>query len=147
MHSLLETALAYIPPQSKLTEVVRQTMAWCAQAQDWHEPMRRVYATYAQQYHWVHTFPNAAMAVIGLLFGKGDFEETLRITTLCGLDADTTAGQVGALLGVMLGESGIPAKWKDPLGDCVEMFAEGYERVRISELTEKTIKIRNQFYG
>jgi ADP-ribosylglycohydrolase len=141
MHKLLETALAYIPPQSKLSEVVRQTMAWCTQADDWHEPMCRVYETYATQYHWVHTFPNAAIAVIGLLFGKGDFEESLRITALCGLDADTTASQVGALMGVILGESGIPAKWKDPLGDRLETYVEGYESMRITELVKKVIEL------
>jgi len=144
MHKLLETALAYIPPQSKLTEVVRQTMAWCAQADDWHEAMRKVYETCVRQYHWVHTFPNAAMAVIGLLFGKGDFEETLRITALCGLDADTTASQVGAVIGGIVGESRIPAKWKDPLGDRVETYVEGFEKMKISELTRKTINKRNQ---
>jgi ADP-ribosylglycohydrolase len=145
MHNLLETALAYIPPQSKLTEVVRQTMDWCSQADDWHEPMRKVYETYARQYHWVHTFPNAAMAVIGLLFGKGDFEEALRITAMCGLDADTTASQVGALMGVIVGESGIPTKWKEPLADRVETFVEGFERSRISKMADKTCKVKQLF--
>ena len=145
MRKLLETALSYIPPQSKLTEVVRQTMVWCAQADDWRIPMRKVYETYAKQYHWVHTFPNAAMAVIGLLFGRGDFEETLRITALCGLDTDTTASQVGALVGVILGESGIPAKWKDPLGDRVETYVEGFERMKIPKLAEITCQVEQLF--
>ena len=70
----------------------------------------------------------------------------IHLAALYWLDADTTAGQVGALLEVILGESGIPAKWKDPLGDRVETYAEGYEKMKISELTERTIKIRNQFY-
>jgi ADP-ribosylglycohydrolase len=143
MRKLLETALAYIPSQSKLTEVVRQTMVWCAQAEDWHEPMRKVYETYARQYHWVHTFPNAAMMVIGLLFGKGDFKEALRVTALCGLDADTTASQAGAVMGVIVGESGIPAKWKDPLGDRLETFVEGFERKKVSKMASKTINLRN----
>ena len=141
IHKLLETALAYIPPQSKLTEVVRQTMAWSAQADDWHEPMRKVYETYGRQYHWVHTFPNAAMMVIGLLFGKGDFEESLRITALCGLDADTTTSQVGALMGVIVGEAKIPAKWKEPLDDRLETYVEGFEKLRISEMADKSIKV------
>ena len=120
-------------------------MAWCLQADDWHEPMRKVYETYARQYHWVHTFPNAAMAVIGLLFGKGDFEETLRITALCGLDADTTASQVGALMGVIVGEARIPAKWKEPLGDRLETFVEGFESIRISKMADRTIKVNRSF--
>ena len=146
MRKLLESALAYIPPQSKLTEVIHQTMEWCKLADDWHAPMRRVHETYGQQYHWVHSFPNAAMMVIGLLFGKGDFEETLRITTQCGQDADTTASQVGALMGVIVGESGIPAKWKDPLGDRLETYVEGFERLRISKMADKTFKVNRSFF-
>jgi ADP-ribosylglycohydrolase len=107
--------------------------------------MRRVYETYAKQFHWVHTFPNAAMAVIGLLYGKGDFSETLRITALCGLDTDTSASMVGALMGVIVGASGIPARWKDPLDDSVETYVEGFERMRISELATKTCSGKN-FY-
>jgi ADP-ribosylglycohydrolase len=85
------------------------------------------------------------MAVIGLLFGKGDFEEALRITAMCGLDADTTASQVGALMGVIVGESGIPTKWKEPLADRVETFVEGFERSRISKMADKTCKVKQLF--
>ncbi len=141
---LLENALAYIPPQSKLTEVVRQTMAWCAQAHDWQAPMRRVYETYARQYHWVHTFPNAAMLVIGLLFGQGDFEEALRITALCGLDADTTASQVGAVMGVIVGASGIPAKWKDPIGTKLRTYVIGFEEIDVNDLIKMTLNSKAQ---
>ena len=145
IHNLLETALAYIPPQSKLIEVVRQTIAWCLQADDWHEPMRKVYETYARQYHWVHTFPNAAMAVIGLWFGKGDFEETLCITAQCGLDADTTSSQVGAVMGVLVGKARIPTKWKEPLGDRLETFVEGFESLSITIMADRTIKVHRSF--
>jgi len=83
--------------------------------------------------------------VFGLLFSQGDFEEALRIIALCGLDADTTASQVGALMGVIVGASGIPAKWKEPLDDRLEMYVEGFERLRILKMVDKTIKANRSF--
>jgi len=85
------------------------------------------------------------MLAIRLLFGQGEFEETLRITALRGLDADTTASQASAVMGVIVGAAGIPAKWKDPLGDQVETHVEGFEKVKISELSEKIIRAKNHF--
>lgn len=42
-------------------------------------------------------------------------------------------------MGVIVGASGIPAKWKDPLGDWVETYVEGFEKLKISELTKKPL--------
>jgi len=140
MRHILETGLAYVPPGSQFARVVRQTMDWCASANNWHEPMRKVYETYARQYHWVHTFPNIAMVVIGLFFGGGDFAEALHFTALCGLDANCTAGQAAALMGVLLGAEKIPEKWKDPLQDKFEIYIRKFESLIISDIAKKTIK-------
>ena len=123
MHKLLDTALAYIPPQSKLTEVVRQTMDWCSQADDWHEPMRKVFmiptpavplgAYLSQRCHGGHR---------AVVRHKAILKRRCASPRMCGLDADTTASQVGALMGVIVGEARIPAKWKEPLGDRLETY-------------------------
>ena len=76
-------------------------------------------SSYVGWHNWIHTFPNTAMAIIGLLFGEGDSGRTICITTMCGLDNDHAAGQAGALLDVTLGAQGIPARGKEPLRDCL----------------------------
>ena len=50
--------------------------------------------------------------LIGWLYGKGDFGKSVCIATNCGEDTDCTAGTLGAILGIICGESGIPEKWK-----------------------------------
>jgi hypothetical protein len=58
---------------------------------------------------------NGAYVVIGLLYGRGDFGRTLEIATRCGQDSDCNPASAGGVLGTMLGYSGIPAVWRDPV--------------------------------
>ena len=63
---------------------------------------------------------NGAYVALGLLYGKGDFVETLRISTRCGQDSDCNPASAVGVLGVVLGYKGIPDEWKSgipPLGD------------------------------
>lgn len=59
---------------------------------------------------------NAGMIFLGLVYGENDFEKSLKITSLAGLDGDCTAATVGGLLGVMLGYNNIPEKYTNYLG-------------------------------
>ncbi len=57
----------------------------------------------------VHTLFNNGAIIIGLLYGDGDFIQTVRISTLCGADTDCNAGNAGAILGAYLGQKLIPS--------------------------------------
>ena len=56
---------------------------------------------------------NAGMIFLGLIYGENDFEKSLKITSLAGLDGDCTASTVGGLLGLMHGFSNLPVKYQD----------------------------------
>lgn len=63
---------------------------------------------------------NAGMIFIGLIYGNGDFEESVKITSLCGLDGDCTAATVAGLLGLMKGFDALPQKYKNYInGDSI----------------------------
>lgn len=55
---------------------------------------------------------NAAYVIIGLLYGKKDFQKTMEISTRCGQDSDCNPATAAGVLGVMLGYSNIPDMWK-----------------------------------
>jgi len=57
----------------------------------------------------VHTLFNNAAIVVGLLYGDGDFIQTVRISTECGADTDCNAGNAGAILGAYIGQNLIPS--------------------------------------
>ena len=138
---LLETCLEFVPARSRFTEVVRDSIAWCDESGSWVEAWQKAEASHAGRYHPVHTFPAICAVVIGLLFGGGDFERATCITAMCGLDTDCSAGQTAAIMGTILGASGIPAKWKDPVGDDFETFVVGYEQLKTSEVAEWTYRL------
>ena len=54
---------------------------------------------------------NAAYATLGLLYGGGDFEKTLEITTRCGLDTTNNASTAAGVLGAIKGFSRIPSEY------------------------------------
>ena len=64
-----------------------------------------------------HIIPNAGVCVLAMLYGKGDFARTVEIATMCGWDTDCNAGNVGTVLGVMCGISGIPGNYRKPIND------------------------------
>ncbi len=56
---------------------------------------------------------NGAYIVIGLLYGEGDPEKTLEITTRCGQDSDCNPSNALAVLGVIKGFSGLPENMQE----------------------------------
>jgi ADP-ribosylglycohydrolase len=141
MYDLVEAALQYVPPCSRYASTVRQVIAWCQATPDWQEVCRRVEETYGEQYHWVHVLPNAAVVVLALLCGKGDFGDTVAIATTCGFDVDCNAGVAGAIVGVLRSSSGIPNRFKVPIGDQIDTWVSGFERVSLADLARRTCLI------
>lgn len=54
---------------------------------------------------------NAAYIVLGLLYGNGDFTQTMEISTRAGQDSDCNPSSAGGILGTMIGYDAIPEYW------------------------------------
>ncbi len=52
--------------------------------------------------------------VLALLYGEGDFKQTVQIAVLAGWDSDCNPATAGGLLGIIHGVSGLPADLTDP---------------------------------
>lgn len=138
---LIEIALHFVPPRSQFATVARQTLVWCAEADDWQVAWARVEEELVRRYYWIHTFPNLAAVIIALWFGEGDFSRSICLAVMCGQDTDCTAGQVGAVLGTVQGVQGIPSRWREPLGNRLESYVIGFEEVDLDTLTVRTVSI------
>ncbi len=79
----------------------------------------------------VHTLFNNGAIIVGLLYGDGDFIQTVRISTLCGADTDCNAGNAGAIIGAYLGQNLIPSYAK--------RFIRGEIVPGLKEWTDKSI--------
>lgn len=146
IEDILRLALAFVPPESRFSEVVERTIRWCNEIGDWKGVLAKIQQELGH-YHWIHTFPNIATVVTGLLLGEGDFEKSLTTTLMCGFDTDCSTGQVGGLLGTVLGYERIPDKWKDPVGKEFESYVIGFEKMSFARLSEWTAQWGKQIVG
>ncbi|MCX7176221.1 MAG: ADP-ribosylglycohydrolase family protein [Proteobacteria bacterium] len=117
---LIEGGLCVIPADSEYAHVTRAVMdIHRTQPDDWEAGYKILrqdfgYTNYAGDWH---TIPNAAIVVMALLYGRGDFAKTLRIATNAGWDSDCSAGNAGAIIGVAVGLSGIDMHWRTAMND------------------------------
>lgn len=143
VEEIIEIGLSTIPRRSRLAEAVRDVLAWSKKYDDWRDTWRKIFEKYGR-YHFVHTINNAAIVVMGLLYGRGDYEKSITISVMAGLDTDCNGATVGSIMGVILGAKNLPEKWIKPLNDTVESYVIGYNNSRISSLANRTFKIAKE---
>jgi ADP-ribosylglycohydrolase len=93
----------------------------------------------------VHTLFNNGAIVMGLLYGDGDFIQTVRISTECGADTDCNAGNAGAIIGAYLGYKLIPSYVKRFIrGEIIPGLKEWKDK-SIRNLAERTLAQTERF--
>ena len=140
IEEIINIGLSEIPAESRLSEAVKDVIEWRKKFSDWRESWKRINEKYGR-YHRVHTINNAALVLLGLLYGEGDFERSITISVMGGWDTDCNGATAGSILGVMLGADRMPKKWIAPLNDRIESFVIGYNNSRISDLAEHTFNL------
>ncbi len=138
----VETALSYVPPRSRLADVVRFTQERCAATDDWQAVNARIYERCADCTKPLnHALPNAAICVLGLLMGGGDFTRTIGITVSAGMDTDCNGATVGSIMGAMCGTAGIPSHWTEPLEDTMHTDVKGMPTVSIRGTARRMFEV------
>ena len=118
---IVEAGSSVLPAASPYARLIADTLAWSAEhPDDWI----RVWELIDE--HWNQREPcpegaltpfnidakiNGAYVALGLLYGGGDFAETMKIATRAGQDSDCNPASAAGILGVVLGYSGIPAEY------------------------------------
>lgn len=95
---------------------------------------------------------NVAFAIAGWLYGEGDFGRSLCLANSFGEDTDCTCASLGAVMGIVMGASGIPEKWKKPLDDkittlCINIAKPFYIPKTTTELAERVLRAVPGFLG
>jgi len=88
-------------------------------------------------YFYADLAPEAvSLAMAAVLYGAGDYVETLLFSVNLGRDADTIAAMAGAVAGAMSGYEAIPENWKKAVitvgGTCLQ-FAKGLNPYTLAE--------------
>lgn len=91
-----------------------------------------------ERYNWIHAYPNMAADLFSLWFCGSDFTAAMSLLATAGNDVDCNGGLVGNILGVM---NGVPDKWFSPLGDLLETYIKGKEKLSIRELAARNARL------
>lgn len=128
--------LAYVPTRSRLhaalSRVVKMYdsgMTHEAFMSDFRERWDDTF-----KHHWCHVIANAEIVASSLLWGAGDFGQTICMAVQPGFDTDCNGATCGSVLGVLLGASKLPEEWVKPLGDKVTLGLVSFHQQSIAKL-------------
>lgn len=143
--SVILDALNSIPEDSRVAKSVKLVVDEYEKATPYKE-VREMLIEQNKDMGWFQAPSNIGFVVIGLLYGEGDFRNSLIYATNCADDADCTAGTVGATLGIMFGTEIIPKDWLSYIGDdiitiCINAHYRRLVPNNCEELTERVLNM------
>ena len=124
---IIEAGRQALPEGSIYRQVVQDILDWHAQGFSWEETWQLVQDRWgsadrcptspywSNPWHNIDAKLNGAYVLMGLLWGEGDFENSMRIAMRCGQDSDCNPSSVGGILGNWMGLSQLPEKFKSAL--------------------------------
>ena len=121
IEKIIEKGLSYIPKDCEYARAVRAVKRFYhAHPGDWRVCFQYVHDNwgYSKYPGNCHIIPNAAVIILALLYGEGDFSDTLNICNMCGWDTDCNVGNLATIMGVRGGLAAINyQKWRRPIND------------------------------
>lgn len=143
IETVIRAGLSQIPATSRLAEAILRMLAMRKSGKTCEAAVADIHARWNEgfSHDWCHTISNAEIVTLGLLWGKGDFEQTICRSVAAGFDTDCNGATAGSVLGVMLGAKRLPEKWTAPLKDTLVTGVAGYNRVSISDMARRTVAL------
>lgn len=122
IREVIETALGVIPADCEYARAVKDIMAYydAHRGGSWRDGFLYVRERWGYDRYPgnCHIIPNAAVMVLSMLCGEGDFDRTLNICNMCGWDTDCNVGNVATIMGVLCGIDAIDyRKWRANVND------------------------------
>lgn len=135
--ALLAEAARYLPRGSEYASVVEECLTVVHSSPDPASAWRALDIRF-ERYNWIHSYPNLAADILALWYGQADMTRSFSLLAHAGMDVDCNAGLVGNVLGIM---AGVPDAWAGPIGDVLETYLKGKERLSIRELAARTARL------
>ena len=136
---VLGLAIEMIPNDSEYYSVISFAKNACLKNSSWKNALKQCEEKY-NKYNWIHAYPNACAEVIALYYGEGDFEKTLQIITMSGIDVDCNAAQIMTIIGIQKGIKAIPERLLHDNFNKIITYMRSYKEMSLDELVDTTIK-------
>lgn len=146
VEEIIEGGLAQIPSTSRLYEAVTKLLEQYRRGVSEEDCFLTIHKTYNEheEYDWCHTISNALIVAAVLLYGKGEYGESICMAVQTGFDTDCNGATVGSILGMKNGVEGIGAEWCNPVRGELDTTVFGIGKVKISDMAEATMKHINK---
>jgi ADP-ribosylglycohydrolase len=122
LRKLIDLGLSKIPADCRMARSIKLLLDCKDKGIDWKET-RRLLVEDTADLGWFQAPANVAFAILGLLYGEGDFKKSMILAINCGDDTDCTGATLGSLFGILNGTAGIPEDWRKHIGDNIVSVA------------------------
>lgn len=153
---IVRAGLKCIPKDSQYAECIRDLLKWYKQnPDDWQKTWDLVEEKYHKDPEYTHSLCgrpggenagsidaklNGAYIVMGLLYGKSDFDKTIVISTRCGQDSDCNPSNSGGVLFTTVGFEKLPDKFKSALNPEGKFSHTPYNFPTLIKVCEKLVR-------
>jgi hypothetical protein len=149
MEKVVRAGLRCIPSQSQYAECIRDVLSWWEQdPDDWQKTWNLINEKYHLNPDYrrfscrkdmfnIDAKINGAFIVMGLLYGGGDPDKTVIISTRCGQDSDCNPSNAAGILFTSLGFSKLPSRFKSELNPEEKFSHTPYNFPQLVEVCEK----------
>lgn len=131
MEKVVRAGLACVPEGSQFHECITDVLQWHKEEpNDWQATWQRIEDKYQRNKDYrrascskdlkgfnIDAKINAAYIVMGLLYGKGDPDQTIIIAMRCGQDSDCNPSNAGGVLFTSMGLSALPERFVSALDE------------------------------
>jgi hypothetical protein len=154
IEKIVRAGLKCIPRDSQYAECIRDVLAWYKQdPDDWQKTWQLI----NEKYHLNPAYRrfscsgpkgefnidakiNGAYIVMGLLYGKGDPDQTIIISTRCGQDSDCNPSNSGGVLFTTIGFEKLPERFKSALNPEGKFSHTPYNFPTLVKVCEKLVR-------
>ncbi len=137
-HEIVASGLKALPPDSGYAEVIRDVIRlYKEHPKDWRATWHELQEKWGHEDRcpWgvtgahgslkgmfnISASLNGAYIVLGMLYGEGDFDKTVEISTRAGQDSDCNPSTAAGVLGAMMGYDGLPEHVKDAIAPYMDV--------------------------
>lgn len=147
---IIKAGLSVIPNGTTFKEAMMSVIESYAAGDTWEQCWQKLENAYgtvdkcpemSSRAYNIDAKLNAAYILVGLLWGEGDFEQTMIIAGRCGQDSDCNPSSAASILGNFYGASNIPEKYKKGLNYTgIKFSTTDYNLNEVLELNFKLMK-------
>ncbi len=151
VEKIIRKALEAIPAESQYAEMVRDVLQWKQEfPNDWeacwnkinekyqHNPEYRQWSCSGKDAPFnIDAKINGAYILVGLLYGEGDLDKTIVISTRCGQDSDCNPSNAAGILFTTLGFKALPPRFSEKLDESGVFSHTAYNFPALIDVCEK----------